>query len=326
MIRERLRQRWEKWLAVRIRPVNAVTLEQNRIFIFLSRTGLGFLLLLTVLLAMAINYQNNLIFGLTFWLFSLLLVVIFHTYANFAGLEMQSGGASTVFAGGVAEFTLHLRSHKRERVAIQIGWPELGMQTVWLAAGEEKQLVLRHGAERRGLYRPPRLRLESHFPLALLRTWSWVQLDWQALVYPAPFWPGDIPQREGDQEGAAVTAEAWGDDFAGFHQYQPGESLRRAYWRAYAKGLPLLIMDHAQSIESEIWLDWNALPALPVEQRLSGLCAWVLHCEQENVLYGMRLPGAEFAPHKGDRHRDACLKALALYGGAGGKTPAQGAS
>lgn len=316
MIRERIRQRWEKWLAVRIRPVNSVTLEQKRIFIFLSRTGLGYLVLLTILLAMAINYQNNLIFGLTFWLFSLLLVVIFHTYANFSGLELQAGAASTAFAGDVAKFTLFLRSHSRERVAIQVGWPEQGLQTVWLKPGEERQLELRHPAEERGLYRPPRLRLESHFPLALLRTWSWVQLDWKALVYPKPYWPGDIPPQAGDQEGTAVTAQSWGDDFAGFHQYQPGDSLRRAYWRAYAKGLPLLIMDHAESIEQEIWLDWNALPALGIEPRLSGLCAWVLHCEQEDVLYGLRLPGTEFPPHKGDRHRDACLKALALFDGA----------
>ena len=313
MLVQGVRKRWERWLSQRIKPVNRVTLQQNRIFIFLSRTGLGFLLLLVLLLIMAINFQNNLIFGLTFWLFSLLLVVIFHTYANFAGLEIQAGNTQAVFAGDIAECSLFLRGHQRERVAIQIGWPATGLQTVWLERGEEKNLSLRHVAEQRGYYRPPRLRLESHYPLALLRTWSWVQLDWRVLVYPAPVWPGEIPQTSGEHEGAAVSAEPWGDDFAGFHQYQPGDSLRRAYWRAYAKGLPLLIMEHAQSVESDIWLDWDALAHLGPEARLSGLCAWVLHCEEQAIPYGLKLPGTQLQPARGEQHRAACLKALALF-------------
>lgn len=312
MIRARLKRYWEAWLSQRIKPVKRVTLQQNRIFIFLSRTGLGFLLLLLILLIMAINYQNNLIFGLTFWLFSLLLVVIFHTYANFSGLEIQSGAAAPVFAGEIAEFQLFLRSHRRERVALQIGWPEYGLQTQWLEADEERSLTLRHSATRRGRYRPPRLRLESHYPLGLLRTWSWVALDWQVLVYPAPRWPGDIPSAPGELDGDASRAEAWGDDFAGFHAYQPGDSLRRAYWRAYAKEQPLLIMDYSQSLQRDVWLDWDQLP-LPTEERLSGLCAWALDCHRRGVPFGLRLPDTRIAPERGEAHLQRCLRALALY-------------
>lgn len=313
MIRDRAKRYWESWLSQRIKPVNQVTLQQNRIFIFLSRTGLGYLLLLLVLLFMAINYQNNLIFGLTFWLFSLLMVVIYHTYGNFSGLEIQAGAATQAFAGEVTSFQLYLRSHRRERVAVQIGWPDEGLDTVWLAPREERCLTLRHVADHRGLFRPPRIRLESHFPLGLLRTWSWVALDWRALVYPAPVWPGDLPASPGELDGEATLAEPWGDDFAGFHEYQPGDSLRRAYWRAYAKGQPLLIMDHSQSLEREIWLDWHKLPTLALEPRLSGLCAWALDCDKRGLPFGLRLPGAEIASDKGEQHLQRCLKALALF-------------
>ena len=313
MIRDRAKRYWESWLSQRIRPVHQLVLQQNRIFIFLSRTGLGFLLLLLVLLFMAINYQNNLIFGLTFWLFSLLMVVIYHTYGNFSGLEIQAGSGSPAFVGEVASFQLYLRSHKRERVAIQLGWPGEGLHTVWLAPDEERCITLRHIAGHRGLFSPPRVRLESHFPLGLLRTWSWVALDWRALVYPAPVWPGELPSAPGEVDGEATLAEPWGDDFAGFHEYQPGDSLRRAYWRAYAKGQPLLIMDHSQSLEREIWLDWNKLPTLALEPRLSGLCAWALDCDKRGVPFGLRLPGTEILPDKGEQHLQRCLKALALF-------------
>ena len=53
------------------------------------------------------------------------------------------------------------------------------------------------------------------------------------------------------------------------------------------------------------------MPAL--EQRLSRLAAWVLAAEQGGIVYGLRLPGREFAPAQGDAHRRKCLEALALW-------------
>jgi uncharacterized protein (DUF58 family) len=66
----------------------------------------------------------------------------------------------------------------------------------------------------------------------------------------------------------------------------------------------------------ELWLDWNGLPdAAGVETRLSILTHQVLAAEDANVAYGLRLPGRELEPALGEGHRDACLKALALFDG-----------
>jgi uncharacterized protein (DUF58 family) len=65
---------------------------------------------------------------------------------------------------------------------------------------------------------------------------------------------------------------------------------------------------------AELWLDWRALGAgLGVEQRLSRLAGWVLAAERSGTVYGLRLPGAEIAPGRGDAHQAACLQALALH-------------
>ena len=50
-----------------------------------------------------------------------------------------------------------------------------------------------------------------------------------------------------------------------------------------------------------------------LEQRLSRLCGWVLEAERSGANYGLRLPGTEIAPGRGELHRAACLQALALY-------------
>src|SRR2546429_552621 len=56
------------------------------------------------------------------------------------------------------------------------------------------------------------------------------------------------------------------------------------------------------------------LPArMGPEQRLSRLAGWVLAAERTGAHYGLRLPGLEIAPRRGDSHSAACLQALALY-------------
>src|SRR5690554_7061506 len=51
------------------------------------------------MLITSINYQNNLLFGLTFWLFSLSLVAMILTFRNLAGLTVIAGKAQPCFVG-----------------------------------------------------------------------------------------------------------------------------------------------------------------------------------------------------------------------------------
>jgi uncharacterized protein (DUF58 family) len=39
----------------------------------------------------------------------------------------------------------------------------------------------------------------------------------------------------------------------------------------------------------------------------------VLAADRAGAHYGLRLPGVEIAPGRGDAHRSACLQALALH-------------
>ena len=61
-----LRQWQTQWLSRRVPPARSIALTQRRLFIFPTRSGFLFLLSLMLMLLMAINYQSNLIYGLTF--------------------------------------------------------------------------------------------------------------------------------------------------------------------------------------------------------------------------------------------------------------------
>ena len=96
--------------------------------------------------------------------------------------------------------------------------------------------------------------------------------------------------------------------------YQITDSPRHVAWKAAERSGALLTKQFTGDAAAELWLDWALLPsALGVEARLSRLAGWVLAAEQAGARYGLRLPGAELPPGRGDAHCSACLAELALF-------------
>ena len=316
MILERLFQaRWQRWLERRIPPASRVRLDNRRVFILPSRVGLAFGVALILMLLAAINYQNSLAYGLTFLLGSVFIVTILHTYRNLAGLGLQAAGGAPVFLGEQACLRVRLQSEAREHRSVALGWPPQPLQWFDVAAQGACDCELSLPTRRRGWLRPGRLRVESCFPLGLLRAWSWVDLELKVLVYPKPV-PGDLPLSSGhsDEEEEGQAARGRGvDDFQGLRDFQPGDSRRRLHWKAFSKGQGLLVKDFAALTGRDLCLDFEALGG-DVEQRLSLLCHWVLELSRGERPFALRLPDAQLPADIGDAHRDACLRRLALYG------------
>ncbi|MCJ8169228.1 DUF58 domain-containing protein [Atopomonas sediminilitoris] len=309
------RARWQRWLNRRIPPAREVRLDQRRIFIIPTRQGLGFLLLIALLLIGAINYQNNLAYFLAFWLLSLFLVAILNTYRSLSGLVLRHLPSVPVFVGEQACLPLELIAERRSYQALALGWPPAQLSGADVEQGGNTRVELFLPAAKRGWLKPGRLRVESRFPLGLFVAWSWVDLDQQVLVYPAPM-AGAIPLADhgaqDDDEGVRIIP-AGVDDYQGLRTYQPGDNKRRLHWKAYSRGQGLLVKEFAGLAGRDVWLDFASASG-GVEQRLSRLTHAVLTLHQQGHAFGMRLPGVELAPSDSASHRDACLRALALYG------------
>ncbi|WP_044874270.1 DUF58 domain-containing protein [Pseudomonas sp. LFM046] len=306
----------DRWLTRRIPRASQIRLNQRRIFILPSRAGAAFGLALVPMLLVAINYQNSLAYGMTFLLLSVFLVAILHTFRNLSGLSLKAAGGAPVFLGEQAHFHVTLESGGREHQAIAIGWPPRPLQMQDVPAQGSREVELHLPTQHRGWLRPRRLRVESRFPLGLLVAWSWVDLDQALLVYPRPL-PGDLPLMAGrgnddGDEGQHVLG-AGADDYQGLRVYQPGDSRRRLHWKAYSRGQGLLVKDFAALAGRDLWLDLGQLDG-DLEPRLGLLCHWVLQFSASGQPFGLRLGSQELAPDTGEAHREACLRALALFG------------
>ncbi len=301
----------------------AIVLGHRRVYIVPSRLGLLFGGALGILLVGSINYALSLGFALTFLLAGMGLAGMVQTARNLAQLTVRAGRAEPVFAGEAARFTLLLANAGAfDRPEILVRHQGAGAHcTVDVAPSDTAQAVLAVPAERRGWLPLGRVMLETRFPLGLFRAWSYVQPDSRCLVYPRPEAAALPPHAPSAQAGGARAHAQGSDDFSGLRAYQPSDSPRHVAWKSVARsdtqhalGDDMLTKQFAGDAVAELWLDLADLPAaLGLERRLSRLAGWVLAAERGGAHYGLRLPGSELAPGRGEQHRAACLEALALF-------------
>lgn len=294
-----------------------IVLNHRRVYIVPTRMGWVFGVTVMVLLVGSINYALQLGFALTFLLAGMGLAGMVHTARNLGRIAVTAGRVEPVFAGDPAQFRLFFDNRAaHDRPAILARHLRSGSQIVTdVPAQATAEVVLAVPAERRGWMPLARVMLETRFPLGFFRAWSYVEPDQRVLVYPRPS-RTPLPPASADAQAGAAQAQAPGnDDFSGLRAYQTTDSPRHVAWKAVARSDDMLTKQFTGDSAAELWLDWNRTGAdLDVEARLSRLAGWVLEAERAGASYGLRLPGRELDPGRGDEHRAQCLAALALHG------------
>ncbi len=319
-----LQARLARWLSNRIRPQrNPVRLDRRHIYILPTGYGYVFALMLLVMFLWAVNYNNSMGFVLTFLLSAVALNTMWHSHNLLLNLIVHPGSADPVFAGQQACFTFRLENpDARTRYGIALESGRHPSQHADIPARGEAVITLLLPAERRGLLRPGRLQVFTHFPLGLFQAWSWVEFEQACLVYPHPQGGRPLPLEATPITGGGTGERGIGsEDYAGLRGYVPGDSPRHVAWKATARADNLLVKRFTDQTHAELWLDWRLLASQPVEARLSQLCQWVLKAAAGGQDYGLRLPGLELPPARGEGHRRRCLEALALYALPAGEQP-----
>jgi uncharacterized protein (DUF58 family) len=324
-LRSGLRTRFEAWFdAAPDAARGAVVLGHRRVYILPSRLGVFFGGALLILLIGSINYALQLGFALTFLLAGVGIAGMVQTTRNLAQLSVRAARADAVFAGEAARFHVILDNPTAyDRPEIVLVHRDSGAQCrTDVGARAVTDAVLPVLAARRGWQPLGRVMLETRFPVGLFRAWSYVRPDVRCLVYPAPeFVPLPAPAPSAQAGGARAQAQG-SDDFSGLRAYQVTDSPRHVAWKSvartdtrYTRGDGMLTKQFAGEAVAELWLSLADLPhGLGLETQLSRLTGWVLTAERGGAYYGLRLPGVEIPPERGEAHRAACLEALALHG------------
>jgi uncharacterized protein (DUF58 family) len=311
-----LRERMARWIRRRQGPDSLpLTLARRRLYILPTRTGVGFGVLLALMLVAGLNYANSIALFLTFLLVGFTLVTMHQCHRNLLGAQLLAAVAEPTFAR--RDGSLHLTFDNpaavaRLRIAAGVG-DEPTIATDLPARGHE-HLELTVPAPRRGVIHIDRLHLITTHPFGLFRTWTWVHAPIQMLVYPTPHGSLPKPSHSGNKSGSRSLASAGSDEWLGLRPFRDGDSPRQVDWKAYAREAPLLVKEYSAAGSELRVFEFGALTRLPMEARLEQLARWVVDAEADGERYGLTLPGTDIKPDRGPEHRHRCLAALALFG------------
>lgn len=299
-------------------------LTRRRIYILPTRVGVMFVFVLGTMLLGSINYNASLGYVLTFWMLSLALVSIFHTYRNMVGLNVVSGRANSVFAGELATFELTLvneAKYARHGVMVRFTasakedtpFEGAALLRTDVRPSDRLQLSLPVRAQKRGWLQLGSVTVSTRFPFGMFRAWSNLDTQQSAIIYPTPQGSPHLPIDESVSGSDGVSGGRGNDEYAGLRSYQVGDSMRQIHWKAAARTEELTVKEFEGTVSAHLHLDIENVPG-STESRLSQLCLWVLEAEAAGGCYGLNLGGLQLAPSRGETHMHRCLTQLALFG------------
>ena len=285
-----------------------IELHRRRIYIVPSGFGIGFSVLLLVMMVGALNYANNAAMLLTCLLGAASAASMLLAFRSLDGLRLGHIHAGHAVAGEPIELVLTFDS-RRSRSAIRV---DLGHSSTAFAldASGSAEVKLLLPTAHRGWQPLPRLRLWSSWPLGLFRAWSWLHPEQSVLVWPRAETAGPPPHAAADD--ARHMRLHQGDELAALRDYRAGDPQRHIAWKASARHVNLLVKDFEQPQSHPQWqLDWRQLPGLDHETRIARLARWLGEAQAQRRTYSLWLPGDEIASGSGPLHYARCMNALA---------------
>lgn len=269
--------------------------------------------MLGLMLLTAINYQSSLIYLLVFILGSVFLISIWLCFFNLQGMSVRVETCQPVVAGSRPKVGFLRSDNGKDRSSI-FCCLEVGEDyQAWPDQGDGSKVQLLSEALPRGIYEMPALKIETFFPFGLIRAWTWLWFDEPVVVYPEPIKPPDMPAAANDTDEQGHQFQT--NELSELKAFQQGDSVRRIFWKQYARRDELVVRSPELANAKDSILDWEAYASFGTELALSYLCFDVLELHSAGKVFTLRLPGQEPLYGSGEEHRNNCLRVLAGYKG-----------
>ena len=270
-----------RWFASRAPKSDSATLNLRNVYIFFSREGTLYAVLLIITFIAGINYGNNLVLGLCFSLVSVWLISFHVTFAHISGLQVRLLEVTMAEAGAPVWVTLQLRSESRQpRRQLLFSFEQAddkanskpnnktdkkahkkikhgadNKQSILVTRLQGEQVIrLPVPTQNRGPFELPRLKIKTVYPLGIMRAWSYVYFARTAWVYPKPEvfdWQTQYAVASQEDLPTGGQYRQGQDDFERLDNYVEGESLARVSWGHVARGQGMLTKHFADPVGHE---------------------------------------------------------------------------
>lgn len=292
--------------------------RENRIYILPTSRGFLFLAMVVVLIMTAATYNNNLIFILAFFLFSVFVVSMLQTHYNLRAVRLEFASSDEAFEGDRLNLNFYLTQKRPGRKrAIWLRsrskyFKTLACQAENLNPNENsKPVKMEVAAWKRGVHPIPEMIVETFFPLGIFRAWKIFRPEGEMVVYPKPKGNSQLSPQAFDAGESDVGLRVGPDgDFGELKAYRAGESYHQIAWKHYARTGDLYTKVHWGSEDKHYLIPWRA-QGKNFESGLSQMSAWIKQAVDENASFEMETPDLVIAPGRGYDHARQCWRALA---------------
>ncbi len=305
-----LKRKTQAWQDKRLPPIKQIRLTQRHVFIFLSKEGGFYAFMMLAIFIAGVNYANNLVLGLCFFLGSVLVVALHHTFNNLSGMLLEAVDASDCEAGTHTAYRIRITPKGRQIIhQLKLEWDD---QIHIVPRFDRATLItMQLKTPTRGQFFPPRLGISSVYPLGILRAWTYVRFNEPAWVSPHPIeglLDGQV-KSSGDDDEVEVRV-AGQDEFEDLRCFIEGESLAHVSWGHLARGQGVLTKRFSDARGTEQLLDYDAMHG-GHELRLSQLAYWVNRLSEDQVSFELKVRNQSLPLGAGLLHKKSALRLLA---------------
>lgn len=335
-IKRHINEQLRGFFAKRSPRQDELGLNVRNVYIFFSKQGLLFALLLVVTFIAGINYANNLVLGVCFYLASVWLISVHMTFAHVSGLKLKLLSVSMAAAGEPVWVSIEVisdsRSPSRQLRFVFDDDVYKTWQGTQQTANKSDDALKNHRqvilpmlkgsaviqlpvlSDKRGELVLPRLVIDSVYPLGIMRAWAYAYFASTTWVYPKPLpfdWQKLNTFTQGEENAFSPNQQKGQDDFEMLDNHQLGEPLTRVSWAHVARGHGMLTKHFSDPVGQELLLDYADMPAVNHEQKLSQLSHALLQMAEQTEPFVMNLPNDKGQKGMGSEFIRANLKRLA---------------
>jgi uncharacterized protein (DUF58 family) len=308
-----MRSRWDIWVKRRNSPGNPQIIDTRNLYILPSAFGWAYGVLVFLLLIGAINYQNNMIFLMTFLLAIIGMVSACEAHGNILNLSLKFIAVEDTNQGLPARLTLLVHADKKKRFGIGFNialQPEIRLEKI---SHESIKVTIPIATPSRGCFSLPPIIISSIFPFGIFRVWSYAYFDEHYYVYPQPIDPGFWPEPYTDSNGERKRVSGDEEIYDLKQVENPWLEPKLIAWKIAARGQGWYLKK-MNSPQVDQWLfKLNDLPSGDIERTLQHLSYWLQTAEESGLIYALELAGSSTEFARGKEHLQACLRKLALY-------------
>lgn len=287
-----LKQQASQWIAKRFQVDSVKTLLQKDVLVFIYKQGFLYLVLILITFIAGINYANNLILGFCFLLSAILCISFYLTFKQLHDLKIEIVMPEVGQVNQPSIIRLMLKQQDKTVRYLRI---QSSQQEQMIYVNQVQQTIeLPVFPQQRGLYEFGVIKVYSTYPLGLVRAWTYLYPKQKIWIAPkAHDW-----QKE--HKNQPTSAHDSLDEFKELRAFRQGDSYQNVAWKQVARGQGFFIkMFEAQANHQHLEIDYQQIPALGHEEKLSFMMGLVEQCEQLGDDYALILPHARLESGQG---------------------------